>query len=179
MCADATSLCGVTISCTQRSGTIRPSNNALQSNWTSPVGFRILNIAATSTHVYGAGDGAGGHLVSANLNGSAQWIVTSDGGYQAVTVLGNTIYAGGHFGNVCSSSRTGSHGACLDGQVHRQKFAAFDRNGALQPWAPQADSSLGAFSLDADPATGRIAAGGQFTHFNLGKISQPFFAQWG
>jgi hypothetical protein len=158
---------------------VSPATGTLATPWNSPVGYRIMNIAATSTHVYAAGDGAGGHLVAANLNGSQQWLVTSDGGYQAVTVLGNTVYAGGHFGNVCSSSRTGSHGACLDGQVHRQKLAAFDLNGVLQAWAPNADSSLGVFSLDSDPATGRVAAGGQFTHFNLGKISQPFFAQFG
>jgi hypothetical protein len=158
---------------------VDPTTGALASTWTSPVGYRIMNIAATSSNVYAAGDGSGGHLVATNLNGAVQWIVTSDGGYQAVTVLGSTIYAGGHFGNVCSSSRTGDHGACLDGQVKRQKMAAFDLGGNLLAWAPQANSSLGTFTMDSDPATGRVATGGQFTKFGFNTISQPHFAQFG
>jgi hypothetical protein len=157
---------------------VNPTTGTLAASWNSPVGYRILNFATTATHIYAAGDGAGGHLVAANLNGSAQWIVTSDGGYQSVAVLGGTVYAGGHFDNVCSSSRTGAHGACLDGQVTRHKMAAFDLNGTLQSWAPQADSALGAHSMDADPATGRLAVGGEFKHFGNGSISQPYFAQF-
>jgi hypothetical protein len=158
---------------------VDPTTGALASTWTSPVGYRIMGIDATSTNVYAAGDGAGGHLVATSLGGSAQWVVTADGGFQAVTVLGSTIYAGGHFGNVCSTSRTGSHGACLDGQSRRAKLAAFNLSGSLQAWAPQANSALGAHSLDADPATGRIAVGGEFTKFDFGTISQPYFAQFG
>jgi hypothetical protein len=156
-----------------------PATGAVPTGWTSPVGYRIMGIAATSTNVYAAGDGAGGHLVATNLNGAAQWVVTADGGFQAVTLLGSTIYAGGHFGNVCSTSRTGSHGACLDGQSRRAKLAAFNLSGTLQAWAPNANSALGVHSMDSDPATGRIAVGGEFTKFNFGKISQPYFAQFG
>jgi hypothetical protein len=158
---------------------VDPATGAVASGWTSPVGYRIMGITATSTHVYAAGDGAGGHLLATGLNGSQQWVVTADGGFQAVTVLNNTIYAGGHFGNVCSSSRTGSHGACLDGQVRRQKLANFDLSGDLLGWAPQGNSNLGAHSMDSDPATGRIAVGGQITKYNFGRISQPYFAQFG
>ena len=158
---------------------VDPTTGAVSFGWTSPVGYRIMGIAATSSNVYAAGDGAGGHLVATNLDGSRQWVVTADGGFQAVTVLGSTIYAGGHFGNVCSSSRTGDHGACLDGQSRRAKLAAFSLSGTLQSWAPQANSSLGVHSLDSDPATGHIAVGGEFTKFNFGAISQPYFAQFG
>ena len=156
-----------------------PTTGALATGWNSPVGYRIMNIAPTSTHVYAAGDGSGGHLVAASLSGAAQWVVTADGGFQAVTVLGGTIYAGGHFGNVCSTSRTGDHGVCLDGQVKRQKMAAFTVNGTMTSWAPQANSPLGTFSMAADEATGRVAAGGAFTAFGFGSISQPYFAQFG
>lgn len=158
---------------------VNPTTGAVPSTWTSPIGYRIFQIAATSTRVYAAGDGAGGHLVAANLNGALQWVVTADGGMHAVTVLGSTIYAGGHFTYVCATQRVGAHGACLDGQVRRQKMFAVDSSGNLQSWAPQANSNLGTFSMDADPATGRIAAGGQFTKFNFSKISQPYFAQFG
>jgi hypothetical protein len=158
---------------------VDPTNGAVQSTWSSPVGFRVMRIVATPTAIYAAADGAGGHLVATNLNGQQQWVATSDGGDQALTVLDGTIYVGGHFDNVCTTQRVGAKGACLDGQVQRKKFAAFDLSGNLQSWAPQADSALGAFTMDSDPATGRIAAGGVFTSFNFGRISQPFFAQWG
>ena len=158
---------------------IDPTTGALPAGWTSPIGYRVMSVTATSTNVYAAADGSGGHLVATGLNGSQQWILTADGGFQAVTVLGSTIYAGGHFTNVCSTLRTGAHGACLDGSVQRQKMISVDMSGNLLSWAPQANSNLGAFSMASDPATGRIAVGGQFTKFNFGKISQPYFAQFG
>ena len=43
----------------------------------------------------------------------------------------------------------------------------------------QANSALGTYSMDSDPATGRIAAGGVFTKFNFSRINQPYFAQFG
>jgi hypothetical protein len=158
---------------------VDPTTGALQAGFNSDLTYRVMNIAVTSTTIYAAADGSGGHLWATALNGAQRWIVTADGGFQAVTVLGDTVYAGGHFGNVCSSLRTGSHGACLDGSAKRQKLLAVDTDANLQAWAPQANSSLGVFDLDSDPATGRIAAGGQFTGFNFGRISQPHFAQFG
>jgi hypothetical protein len=156
-----------------------PTTGAVPTTWTSPIGYRVFQIAATSTRVYAAGDGAGGHLVATNLNGAQQWVVTADGGMHAVAVLGSTIYAGGHFTYVCNTQRVGAHGACLDGQAQRQKMFAVDLSGNLQSWAPQANSNLGTYSMDSDPATGRIATGGQFTKFNFSKISQAHFAQFG
>ena len=158
---------------------VDPTTGAVPTSWTSPIGYRVFQIAATSTRVYAAGDGAGGHLVATDLNGAQQWVVTADGGMHAVTVLGSTVYAGGHFTYVCSTQRVGAHGACLDGQVQRQKMFAVDLSGNLQSWAPQANSALGTYSMDADPATGRIATGGVFTKFNFSKINQPYFAQFG
>jgi hypothetical protein len=158
---------------------VNPTTGAVPTSWSSPIGYRVMNIAATSSRVYAAGDGAGGHLVATNLNGAQQWVVTADGGFHAVAVLGSTIYAGGHFTYVCSTQRTGAHGACLDGKVKRQKMIAVDSGGNLRSWAPQANSNLGAYSMDTDPATGRLAVGGEFTKFNFGKISQPYFAQFG
>jgi len=158
---------------------VNPTNGTVPTTYQSPIGYRVMGLAVTSTTIYAAADGSGGHLVAAQLNGALRWIVTADGGFQAVTVLGSTIYAGGHMTNVCNSARTGDHGACLDGSVVRQKLLAVDTNGNLLPWAPQANSNLGAFSMSSDPATGRIAVGGQFTKFNFSKISQPYFAQFG
>ena len=115
-----------------------------------------------------------------NLNGSSRWTLTADGGVQAVAVVGDAIYIGGHFDNICTTARERRQGgACLDAQVSRKKFAAVDANGTLQDWAPMANSAHGAWALAGDPATGRLAAGGEFTTFNNGRTRQPYFAQFG
>ncbi|MGI8524481.1 MAG: hypothetical protein ACR2K3_14410 [Nocardioides sp.] len=154
-----------------------PTSGALQSDYTSSVGYRVNNVAATSTTIYAAADGVGGHLRAVNLNGSSRWTVTSDGGFQAVAVLGDVVYAGGHFDNICSTARfTGAPAVCRDGSILRRKLIAVSTGGTLLPWAPQANSALGTYSLSADPATGRVAAGGEWTTFHSGSISQPRFA---
>ena len=44
-------------------------------------------------------------------------------------MVGDAIYIGGHFDNICTTARNAAQGgACLDGQVSRKKFAAVDVN---------------------------------------------------
>jgi len=157
-----------------------PVTGALQPGYNSQVTYTVFDMVVTPALIYAAADGAGGHLRALNLNGSSRWTLTADGGVQAVAVVGDAIYIGGHFDNICTTARNAAAGgACLDGQVARKKFAAVDANGVLQGWAPMANSAHGAWALAGDPATGRLAAGGEFTTFNNGRIRQPYFAQFG
>ena len=44
------------------------------------------------------------------FDGADRWTLTMDGDPQAITVLGGIVYIGGHFDNVCRSTRTGDRG---------------------------------------------------------------------
>jgi len=157
-----------------------PATGAIQPGYNSQVTYTVFDMVVTPSLIYAAADGAGGHLRALNLNGSSRWTLTADGGVQAVAVVGDAIYIGGHFDNICTTARNAAQGgACLDAQVSRKKFAAVDADGILQSWAPMANSAHGAWALAGDPATGRLAAGGEFTTFNNGRIKQPYFAQFG
>ena len=157
-----------------------PATGAIQPGYNSQVTYTVFDMVVTPSLIYAAADGAGGHLRALNLNGSSRWTLTADGGVQAVAVVGDAIYIGGHFDNICTTARNAAQGgACLDAQVSRKKFAAVDADGILQSWAPMANSAHGAWALAGDPATGRLAAGGEFTAFNNGRIKQPYFAQFG
>ena len=138
--------------------------------------YRVFKIAVTPTAIYIAADGNGGHLWSIGLDGSVNWIVTADGGFQAVTVVGNLIIGGGHFQNVCATPAQGAQGTCIDGQVTRNKFLAVDTNGNLQSWDPNADSPLGDFALATSPDGSQVATGGDFTNFHSGTVVQPHLA---
>jgi hypothetical protein len=158
---------------------VDPTTGALQANYTSPVTYRVLALAVTSTAIYAAADGNGGHLRALSLGGASLWTSTADGAYESITTVNDTIYAGGHFGNVCSSPNNGAQGACIGGEAKRGKFAAYDTSGNLLPWSPQANSAIGTWSLASDPSTGRVAAGGEWTTFDSGHIHQDYFAQFG
>jgi hypothetical protein len=158
---------------------VDPTTGALQPGYSSPVTYRVLDLTVTSSTIYIAADGAGGHLRALGLNGQSRWTSTADGAFESIAILGDTVYGGGHFGNVCTTARTGSQGVCLDGKTKRGKFAAYDLNGNLLPWSPQANSALGTWALDADPATGKLAAGGEWTTFKSGHVHQAHFAQFG
>ena len=87
-----------------------------------------------------------------------------DGDAQAVTVLGSTVYAGGHFDRACSTARTGTQGSCLDGADQRVKIAALAVNdGRLLDWTADANGVEGVLALASNPSLGTIAAGGAFT----------------
>lgn len=122
----------------------------------------VWGVTVSGNRVYAALGGRGGRTVSYGLNGAAKWAITTDGDAQAVAVLGNTVYIGGHFDNVCRTARNGDHGLCLDGSVSRIKLAATDLDGKLQPWSPQGNGIRGVLALVATTQTGVIAAG-EFT----------------
>jgi hypothetical protein len=122
-------------------------------------------VVISDTRIYAALGGVGGRLIAYSTTGKAQWTVTADGDVQAVTTMGGTIYAGGHFDNVCTSDKTADHGVCLDGSVPRVKLFAADGTGKLLPWAPQGNGIRGVLTMTAAPGIG-VAAGGEFTTIN-------------
>jgi hypothetical protein len=134
-------------------------------------------IAVADDVVYAAVGGRGGRAIAYDATGRARWTLTTDGDVQAVTVLGGTVYLGGHYDNVCGSTRTGDQGVCLDGSVPRVKFAATDLAGRLLSWAPTGNGIRGVLALAANPSLDLVAAGGEFT--TLDGLSQKRFALFG
>ena len=142
-----------------------------------PAASYVVHAVALSTDtVYAAQGGPGGRLTAYTGLGAARWTSTTDGDVQAVGVLGDTIYLGGHFDNVCRSARTGTTGSCLDGSDRRVKLAALDPVGTLLPWAPQANGIEGVFALATNGGLGKTACGGTFT--TIGGRPRARFAQF-
>ena len=143
------------------------------------ISYAVRDLEVAGDVVYAAADGPGGHLRAFRSDGGDIFDLAADGGFQAVTELGGTIYFGGHFDNVCRAARAGSSGSCQAGLVNRRKVGAVSPAGGLLAWAPQANSSLGVLTIDGAAAPERIAVGGAFTRFSGRQIVQPHFAQFG
>lgn len=157
---DFTSLAGVSRA---HLASVATSTGAAAAWRPNATGCRVLAMAtdARPLRVFvacGGGTGAGGNRVDAFYysNGASAWSglgtttapARTDGDVQEVAVLGDTVYAGGHFTTVNG--------------VDQKKLAALDAyTGQLQAWDPGADSVLGVFSLLS--AGGRLWAGGDFS----------------
>ncbi len=136
---------------------------AVITTWNPSTTIPVHDLAVTSTAVYAAADGQGGHLFAYNTTtGASKWTVYTDGGVQAVAVIGSDIYFGGHFDYI--------------GQTHQHKLGLVNTLGQLQSWAPNANSYQGVFALDSNGTY--LGAGGDFTKFKNGTITQPHFAQF-
>lgn len=157
-------------------GAVDPASGAVVTTFKPKIPYRVFKFSVTSTAVYAAADGNGGHLWSVSLTGAKNWVVAADGGFQAAVPIGGLIVAGGHFDNVCTTPNQGPHGSCIDGSVQRRKLIAVSPSGVLQSWAPQGDSAEGDFSLAVNAAGTQVAAGGDFTHFHFGAVTQPHLA---
>ncbi len=160
-------------------GAVNPSSGALDGTFTARIRYLVNDVAVTTDAVYAAANGPGGHLRAFSLGGADRWNLTSDGAFQAVTVLSGEIYAGGHFDYICSTTRAGTNGTCLDGRLTRHKLMSATSNATVTSWAPQADSAYGVGALDSSPGYGTVAAGGAFTTFKGRTITQPRFALFG
>jgi hypothetical protein len=127
--------------------------------------------------VYSAHGGQGGRVSAYTPAGALRWSATFDGDAQAVTVLGDTVYAGGHFDRACSTARTGTQGACVDGADDRVKLAALAvGDGHLLDWTADANGVEGVFALASSAQLGTIAMGGAFT--TVDGHTQKRFAQF-
>jgi hypothetical protein len=162
---------------------IDPASGALDAgftaDWGGKPGFKLYALAADADGLYAAGGGTGGHLVWWNSDGSLhQPIYLTDGGVQAVSALGDSIYAGGHFKNYCvGNTGSGSPEVCDTPLLRQKLFSVSKADGSVNGWAPKANSALGVWSMAAVPAAGKLAVGGDFTKIN-GK-PQAHFALFG
>ncbi len=137
-------------------------------SWNWKPGYSVWSMAVTADRIYLGGDGAGGHVAAHGLpNGNRIWQRQTDGGVQSVALLGSTIFAGGHFdqlceGNTTSGTGTGGGFGCAANEATRHKLVAFDAaTGVSDAWNPGANSNLGVFALAV--SGGRLFAGGDFT----------------
>ena len=134
-------------------------------------------VAVTADGVYSAHGGQGGRVSAYTPGGALRWSATFDGNAQAVTVLGDTVYAGGHFDRACSTARTGTQGICVDGADDRLKLAALAvSDGHLLDWTADANGVEGVYALAGNPSLGAVAMGGAFT--TVDGRTQKRFAQF-
>jgi hypothetical protein len=138
--------------------------------------YEVISVFADATGVYSAQAGPGGRGVAYTLAGAARWTITTDGNAQAVAVLQNTVYVGGHFASVCKSSNTGNQGACLDGQTDVGKIFAVDLNGVLQSWNTNIRGVTGVHQIAVNVGQHMIGVGGDFA--TVGGVSRIDFAEF-
>lgn len=132
--------------------------------WASHPGYDIRGFVASNTTLYAAGQGSGGHLPAYDIKtGALKWTLTSDGDFQAVTMLNGVLYGGGHFQKVA-------------GTIARHHMVALDPvTGAVRnDWEATANSSLGVFAMLGYGS--HLYIGGDFTL--VSGQSQQHFAQF-
>jgi hypothetical protein len=134
-------------------------------------------LAVTADGVYSAHGGHGGRVSAYTRDGLLRWSATFDGDAQAITVLDDVVYAGGHFDRACSTARTGTQGSCVDGADNRVKLAALAvADGHLLDWTADANGVEGVLALASDPELHSVAMGGAFT--TVDGRTQKRFAQF-
>jgi trimeric autotransporter adhesin len=128
---------------TEVSGQVRKNLVALDAetgsfvgSWLPTVRRPVFDLAVSGTRVYTAEGGPAGGIVGAYGTdaGTQAWNVKGDGDVQAIALLDEKVYVGGHF--------------VLLGDQARHQIAALDAStGAIDPlWAP---------TIDGDPKGGR------------------------
>lgn len=150
----------------QNLGAVSASTGAVLAPKPYVGGAAILTTVANSGRVCATGRGAGGFIACyAGSTGATLWGGTgvTDGDVQGSALGSGVLYAGGHFQNV--------------GSAPRGHLAAFDAaTGALQPWNPRANSTVGILGMALSGDGSHLAAGGDFTV--IGGRSQTYFGQF-
>ena len=113
---------------------------------------------------YAAAGGAGGRLYAFRPHGPPEgtWEVKTDGDNMAVVETHTTVYLIGHYDYIVDQ-KSDCYRYCPDG-IFRRHLSAFDLNGKLEDWNPQANTSTGPYTAAADAAHLYIA--GEFTKIN-------------
>jgi hypothetical protein len=156
---------------------LNATTGAVVTTWKPAVPYEVDAIAVDTSGVYAAVAGPGGRAMAFSNAGAALWTLTTDGNAQAIAVMGQTVYIGGHFDNVCATPQTGSQGVCLGGSTPRGKLCATDLSGNLQSWNPNGDGIDGTLDLLVNPALHVVDAVGSWPH--LGGVNHHGFAQFG
>lgn len=168
------------VSGSARLAAVHPASGAVDLSFRSTAVDEVRALAVSGSTVYaahGGPGGPGGRVVAYAPDGSGRWNLTMDGDPQAITVLDDVVYFGGHFDNVCRSPRTGTKGSCLDGSIKRVKLgAAATGDGGLLSWTANGNGSAGVHALAASGRLAKVGAGGAFTKIN--GSAQPYFAQF-
>ena len=138
--------------------------------------YEAIGVFADATGVYVAEAGPGGRAAAYTSTGTARWTITTDGNAQAIAVLQNTVYVGGHFASVCKTSNTGNQGACLDGQTDVGKIFAVDLAGVLQSWNTNIRGNVGVHQIAVNVTQHMIGVGGDFA--TVGGVSRVDFAEF-
>ena len=126
--------------------------------------YPVLDLAV-GTRLYAAGGGGGGKALAVDLaTGAKTWEKKTDGNVQAVDVLNDTPYFGGHF-------------LKYDGTLVAQLVRANPATGALDTsWLPQVTAGfLGVFAIGAYGAD-KLYVGGDFTR--VGTVKRTNFAEF-
>ena len=128
--------------------------------------YEVFDIVVRDNRIYAAEAGPGGHVFAMNATtGHTVWSHWTDGDSQAVELVGNTLYLGGHFNRVCDDPSSGRTGTCRHGTwLDRKRAAAIGINhGHMKAWNPSGNSVWGVRALDYLPKSGSLAAGGHVT----------------
>jgi hypothetical protein len=117
------------------------------------VAYEVFGVTATSTQVFAAAAGGGGHTYAYNLATlHQQWLAISDGDVHQVAVQNGVLYVGGHF-------------TMFSGQPASHMTAVSPTTGQQIGWLIKANSNLGIFAMNS--FNGHLAIGGDFTKINL------------
>jgi len=119
----------------------------------------VLGLDARSDLVYGAVAGPGGRASAwSTTTATRRWSQHGDGDVQTVRIVGDTLYAGGHYAP--------QFGAAGGAQLQRSNIAAMDATtGQVLPWAPLlGGTAFGVWAIAGD--RDGLWLGGGFTRVN-------------
>jgi outer membrane protein assembly factor BamB len=121
-------------------------------SWKTSPSYPVISLATDGKQVYMAGAGLGTSRNSViamdAADGRQRWEVNGDGNVQAVAVMGDVVYAGGHFQNI-------------DGKVRDRLLAVSAAQGDILDWNPGLDQTgEGVYSII--PTAAGIVATGEF-----------------
>ena len=144
-----------------------------------PVKVPVYDLAATKSRVLAALGGPGGGAAASFVSktGKQKWRRSVNGDAQTISVLGGSVYVGGHFTRACLSSGTLPTGECSGASVMRSKIMATTLKGKVRGFAPNIDSQFGLVTMDVFPARGWLAVGGTFDF--VGSEAHGKFAVFG
>ncbi len=144
--------------------------------------YVVWSIDTYRQRVFIAGGGEGGHLAAYSTTGRRLWLRMADGDFQTVSVSRGTVFAGGHFDNICkSNSGGGTPWKCSNGIARPKILSVTALHGTLTKWDPQARGGpVGVWVIHA--GSRKIEAGGYFTKWGPAgannQTQQARFAQF-